>query len=67
MKFAVIHCSNGTFHIDSEWSDEKQAVVNFHTICTTLWNAEDVTTAAVILVNEKFETIKIEYIKYSIK
>ena len=64
MKFAVIHCANGTFKLDSEWTDEKQAIVNFHTICTTLWNAEDVDNAAVTMVNEKFVTVKIEYIKY---
>ena len=65
MKFAVIHCSNGVFTIDSEWTDAKiSAIVNFHTVCTTLWSAEDVEKAAVILVNEKFETLKIEYVKY---
>lgn len=64
MKYAVIHCSNGTFHIDSEWSDEKQAIVNFHTVCTTLWNAEDVEHATVTVVDEKFAVHKIEFIKY---
>ena len=65
MKFAVIHCSNGVFTIDSEWTDDKiAAIVNFHTVCTALWNAEDVEKAAVTLVNEKFETLKLEYVKY---
>lgn len=64
MKYAVIHCSNGAFTIDSEWSEMNSAIVDFHAVCTTLWHAEDVEKAAVILVNEKMETIKIEYVKY---
>ena len=66
MKFAVIHCVNGTFALDSEWTDKQQAIINYHSVCSTLWNAKDVNNAVVTLVNEKFETVKIEYIKYSI-
>ena len=64
MRYAVIQCSNGNFSVASEWTDKDKAIVNFHTVCTTLWNAPDVEHAAVIIVNEKFITEKIEYIKY---
>ena len=64
MKYAVIQCSNGNFSIASEWMDKDKAIVNFHSVCTNLWNAPDVEHAAVAIVNEKFMTEKIEYIKY---
>lgn len=64
MKYAVIQCSNGAFSVASEWTDKDKAIVNFHIVCTNLWNSEDVEHASVIIVNEKFITEKIEYIKY---
>ena len=63
MKFAVIQCVNGMFSVASEWADQKQAFVNFHSACTTLWNAADVTEATVQVVDEKFNVSKIEYIE----
>lgn len=64
MKYAVISVSNGNFSIASEWSDPEKAIVNFHTVCTTLWNAEDVNRACVAIVDEKMIIHKIEHIKY---
>lgn len=64
MKYAVAKCSNGNFSIVSEWVDLDKAIVNFHSECTTLWNAQDVEHAAVVIVNEKFMIHKIELIKY---
>lgn len=66
MKYAVIQVSNGNFSIVSEWTEKEQAIVNYHTACTTLWNAPDVEKACVEIVNEKLETQKIEYIKYDV-
>lgn len=64
MKYAVVQCSNGNFSIVSEWAALDKAIVSFHSACTTLWNAQDVTHAAVVIVDEKFLIHKIELIKY---
>ena len=54
-KFAVITCVNGNFEIYSEgFTDLGKAKVSFHGLCQTLWNADDVITASVIIVNENF-------------
>lgn len=57
MKYAIIKCSNGAFTIDSEWSDLTQAKVKFHGVCQTLWNAEDVLTAEVKIVDEQLDCV----------
>lgn len=64
MKYAVAQCSNGNFSIVSEWTDKDKAIVNFHSICTTLWNAQDVEHATVTVIDERFTIHKIEFIKY---
>lgn len=64
MKYAVAQCSNGNFSVVSEWGDKDKAIVNFHSVCTTLWNAQDVEHATVVVIDEKFGIHKIEYIKY---
>ena len=58
MKYAVITCSNGTFTVQSEWTNDiKSARINFRSQCNTLDNAADVKTGAVILVNENFDVV----------
>ena len=64
MKYAVMQCSNGNFSIAGEWTDLQMAIVNFHSVCTTLWNSPDVKNATVQVVDEKFTPQKTEYIKY---
>ena len=64
MKYAVAKCTNGNFSIVSEWTDKDKAIVNFHSECTTLWNAQDVEHATAVVIDEKFAIHKIEYIKY---
>ena len=54
MKYAVIKCVNGGFSIDSEGFQEKApAITQFHGVCQTLWNAADVETAKVMIVDEQ--------------
>ena len=54
-KFAVIKCVNGNFSIHAEgFTDLAKAKVSFHGLCQSLWNADDVITASVIIVNENF-------------
>lgn len=56
-KFAVVSVVNGVFNIDSEWGDNLQgARIAFHNRCSALWNASDVITAVVRLVNRDFLT-----------
>lgn len=54
-KFAVIKCINGNFSIHAEgFTDLASAKTSFHGLCQNLWNADDVITASVIIVNENF-------------
>jgi hypothetical protein len=53
MKYAVISCKNGNFKIEAEKNNDFQgAVVFYHTLCASLWNAPDVQKAVVQIVDE---------------
>lgn len=65
MKYAVIQNVNGNFSIVSEWSDLSKAIMSFHTVCSTLWNSADVSTATIEALDEKLHAIKVEYIDRS--
>jgi hypothetical protein len=56
--FAVVSVVNGNFKVESEWSEDKldQARMAFHEKCRVLWNAPDVITAVVRLVDRNFLT-----------
>lgn len=41
-KYYIIQSSNGTVEIASEWNDINKAIVAYHQLCATLWNAPDV-------------------------
>ena len=41
-KYYIIQSSNGNVTIKSEWDDINKAIVAFHQLCATLWNAQDV-------------------------
>lgn len=50
---AVIKCINGNFFIHSEGiTNIESAIVQYHDLCKTLWNAQDVITATVQIVDE---------------
>lgn len=63
--YAIIKVVNGSFAVEVETNDEKQANVNFHQLCTTLWNAEDVTQAFVAIVNQQLSVLKSETIYHT--
>lgn len=65
-KYALIQCVNGSFTVDSEWSDLQGAKVAFHDKCKTLWNAPDVETATVKIVDSKLVCVEnyVEYISH---
>lgn len=59
MNYAVIQCSNGSFSVVSEWSDNRQgAIMSWHDRCKVLWNASDVVSATVKVVDSNLETVE---------
>jgi len=58
MKFSVLKCVNGNFFIHAEgFTDLAKAKTSYHGLCQSLWNADDVKTASVMIVNENFYEI----------
>lgn len=56
MKYAIAVVSNGNFRIAEEGFETiENAIIRFHSICETMWNASDVETGCVTIVNEKFD------------
>lgn len=67
MQYAVISNVNGVFKIESEHGDNLQgAIVAFHNKCAAFWNALDVETAKVEVVDEALNVVdgKSEYISH---
>ena len=58
MKYALIQCVNGNFSIVSEHGDEQAALVAFHGRCQILWNAPDVITGEVAIVDEQLDVFQ---------
>ena len=59
MKYAVIKVINGNYSVHAEgFTDLSAAKVSFHGLCQTLWNATDVLTAAVMIVDENLECVE---------
>lgn len=59
MKYAIIKVINGAFTIDSEWGNNLNgAKVQFHTVCRNLWNAPDVISAYVMIVDEQLDCVE---------
>lgn len=70
MKYAIIKCINGNYFIDSEGiTDLARAKVTFHGLCQTLWNAQDVITAEVAIVDEQLDVVEgyKEYIHHEVE
>lgn len=60
MKYAIIKVINGNFFIHAEGiTDENNAKMQFHGLCQTLWNAPDVITATVEIVDEKLNGLNV--------
>lgn len=59
MKMAITKCINGNFSIHAEgFTDISAAKVSFHGLCQTLWNAPDVITAEVAIVDEQLDVVE---------
>lgn len=59
MKLTVISVVNGNFKIDAEYdqSNLQSAIVFFHQRCATLWNAADVKSATVQILDESLRVV----------
>ena len=59
MKYAILKCINGNYFVHAEGiTDLSNAKTQFHGLCQTLWNAQDVLTAYVEIVNEQFDCVE---------
>lgn len=70
MKYALSQVSNGSFSIVSEHGTDKQAAfVAFHDRSKILWNAPDVVTATVAVIDENQNVVdgKKEYIAHEVE
>lgn len=53
MKYAIVKVVNGNFNVHAEgFTDISKAKVSYHQLCASLWNASDVETAYVSIVDE---------------
>ena len=57
MKYAVLKVINGNFSVHAEGLTLNGAKVNFHGLCQTLWNAPDVITGAVMIVDANLDVL----------
>lgn len=58
MKYAVIQVINGNYSVYAEgMTDINQAKVSFHGRCQDLWNAQDVITGCVAIIDENLNVI----------
>ena len=59
MKLAIIKVINGNYFVHSEGiTDLSAAKVQFHGLCQTLWNAPDVLSAYVMIVDEQLDAVE---------
>ena len=63
-KYAVCQCVNGNFTISTEHSSMESAIIAFHNLCAALWNADDVITATIDILDENLEVLNPPYIRY---
>ena len=58
MKFAVLKVINGNFFVHAEGLTTIEAAkTRYHSLCASLWNAPDVESAAVMIVDEQLRLV----------
>lgn len=70
MKYAIIKVVNGSYSIHAEGITAlENAKVSFHGLCQTLWNAPDVLSAHVMIVDEQLDPVDgyKEYIHHDVQ
>ena len=59
MKYAIITCINGNYAIQSEgYTTTEAAKVTYFGLCQSLWNAPDVVSAYVMIVDEQLDCVE---------
>lgn len=59
MTYAIIKVINGSYSVHAEGITAlASAKTNFHGLCQTLWNAPDVITATVKIVDENLDCVE---------
>ena len=59
MKLAILKVINGNFFIHAEgFTSVEAAMPSYHGLCQSLWNAADVTTAMVMIVDEQLDCVE---------
>lgn len=59
MTYAIIECINGSFFVRAEGLKTVEAAkVQYHGRCQALWNAPDVRTAYVAIVDEQLDVVE---------
>ena len=59
MKYAIIKVINSNYSVHAEdITDIANAKTQFHGLCQTLWNAPDVITACVKIVDEQLDNVE---------
>ena len=59
MKYAIVKVINGNYFVHAEGiTDLAVAKMQFHGLCQTLWNAPDVTSAYVMIVDEQLDFVE---------
>lgn len=69
MKYAIVKVINGNYFIHAEGiTSLDSAKTQFHGLCETLWNAPDVITAEVKIVDENLDCVEdySEFIKHEV-
>lgn len=63
-KYALVQCVNGNFNVVSEHSSKDSGIVAFHNTSKNLWNAPDVITARLNLVDENMYVVEGRYTEW---
>lgn len=59
MKYSIVKVINGNYFIHAEGiTDLANAKTQFHGVCQTLWNAPDVITGCVAIMDEKLYVVE---------
>ena len=59
MIYAIVKCINGNYSIHAEGiTTVSTAKTQFHQLCASLWNAPDVITACVEIVDENLDAVE---------
>ena len=56
--YAILKAINGNFSVHSETTDLNSAKTQFHGLAQTLWNAPDVLTAKIEIVDEQLNVVE---------